>query len=36
MESKNIKILAIGNSFSVDSMEYLYQILKDSIMTMLF
>jgi hypothetical protein len=29
MESKNIKILAIGNSFSVDSMEYLYQILKD-------
>ncbi len=26
---KSIKILAIGNSFSVDSMEYLYQILTD-------
>ena len=26
---KSIKILAIGNSFSTDSMQYLYQILKD-------
>ncbi len=26
---KSLKILAIGNSFSTDSMEYLYQILKD-------
>ena len=25
---KSIKILAIGNSFSTDSMEYLYDILK--------
>ena len=29
MELKSIKILAIGNSFSVDAMEYLYGILKD-------
>ncbi|MBR6579568.1 MAG: DUF4886 domain-containing protein [Clostridia bacterium] len=27
---KSIKILAIGNSFSTDSMQYLYGILKDS------
>jgi hypothetical protein len=27
---KSIKILAIGNSFSTDSMQYLYEILKDS------
>ena len=26
---KSLKILAIGNSFSSDAMEYLYQILKD-------
>ena len=26
---KSLKILAIGNSFSTDSMEYLYQIMKD-------
>ena len=26
---KSLKILAIGNSFSTDSMQYLYQILKD-------
>ncbi|MGM9642299.1 MAG: DUF4886 domain-containing protein [Eubacteriales bacterium] len=26
---KSIKILAIGNSFSTDSMQYLYEILKD-------
>lgn len=26
---ESIKILAIGNSFSTDSMQYLYQILKD-------
>ena len=24
-----MKVLAIGNSFSVDSMEYLFYILKD-------
>lgn len=28
-QDKSIKILAIGNSFSVDAMEYLYGILKD-------
>ena len=27
-EKKSIKILAIGNSFSVDAMEYVYQIAK--------
>lgn len=27
---KTLKILAIGNSFSVDAMEYLYQIAKDA------
>lgn len=27
---KTLKILAIGNSFSVDGMEYLYQIAKDA------
>lgn len=27
---KSIKILAIGNSFSVDAMQYLYQIAKDA------
>ena len=26
---KSLKILAIGNSFSTDSMQYLYQIMKD-------
>ena len=25
---KSIKILAIGNSFSVDGMEYLWQVLR--------
>ena len=29
VEINSIKILAIGNSFSVDAMEYLYGILKD-------
>lgn len=29
MNSKEIKILAIGNSFSVDSMEYLYPLLQE-------
>ena len=28
-EDNSIKILAIGNSFSVDAMEYLYGVLKD-------
>ncbi len=28
-EKKSLKILAIGNSFSVDAMEYVYQIAKD-------
>ena len=27
---KSLKILAIGNSFSVDAMEYLYQIAKNA------
>ena len=27
---KTLKVLAIGNSFSVDAMEYLYQIAKDA------
>ncbi len=30
IEGESIKILAIGNSFSVDGMEYLYQIAKDA------
>lgn len=28
-DDKSISILAIGNSFSVDAMEYLYGILKE-------
>ena len=27
---KTLRVLAIGNSFSVDAMEYLYQIAKDA------
>lgn len=30
IEGESIKVLAIGNSFSVDGMEYLYQIAKDA------
>lgn len=29
-EEKSVKILAIGNSFSVDAMEYLWPLLKDA------
>lgn len=29
-EEKSIKILAIGNSFSIDAMEYLWPLLKDA------